>query len=544
MSYTLLPGDTIEVWAWTYAEIFFSDWTVSTLWEQVNSSSVKLSKMSYIWDTNLFTKIALVLSSWTIWNKATNLADKSEFEVYTTDSSAAVRWTVFWVRKQATNTNVTVRFWKVLVKNLNASSTTILEDNILNNNVSFWSTSEIIEVKKWEIEKWKDINSSSLTLLDNKSALDKVSVDIINDFWDISNSIWPEIEYYEKSNSSLSIKLRLNEIFIHKAEYLKLVTSSDDIYKYSNNTWPKILELDWNTYFETTWGATQKLKELIAWKDNIMMYFCREKSDNSELCSKWTYIDLKNINYVDTDLKIIDRNLNCRENQVSFWDDIWCVDNALYSSWYSLVAYAPYDTNWDLNMYDSTWKKLEIFTNKIASWYKKNDTDSSTENDSTTLPSSCINNIITTDVIKSFCELENWEKWIFMDNIWNDDYIKYNIWALDLWDNYALEIKLMENSIATKSYLFDFLEDDLSEIHIDVDNKLKLFNISATKFLNQSLREEWKLFNEIIIVDNNKINWYEINKWRILSVWSLQFTNSMYFWQQDKVIDYVKIYKK
>ncbi|NCO01598.1 MAG: hypothetical protein GW906_07190 [Epsilonproteobacteria bacterium] len=37
----------------------------------------------------------LTLTTGTIWTKATHLNDSSNFEVYTTDSTAAVRGTIF-----------------------------------------------------------------------------------------------------------------------------------------------------------------------------------------------------------------------------------------------------------------------------------------------------------------------------------------------------------------------------------------------------------------------------------------------------------------
>jgi hypothetical protein len=47
--------------------------------------------MDYTQENNLVTDIKLVLESGMIWNKAASLDEESEFEIYTVDSTAAVR---------------------------------------------------------------------------------------------------------------------------------------------------------------------------------------------------------------------------------------------------------------------------------------------------------------------------------------------------------------------------------------------------------------------------------------------------------------------
>jgi len=63
--------------------------------------------MDYQEENNLITKIQLVLRAGAIWTKASRLDESSQFEIYTTDITAAVRGTIFGVRKDGT-TNVTV----------------------------------------------------------------------------------------------------------------------------------------------------------------------------------------------------------------------------------------------------------------------------------------------------------------------------------------------------------------------------------------------------------------------------------------------------
>jgi hypothetical protein len=54
-----------------------------------------LQNLEFPSQTNLITKVQLVLQSGMIWNKAASLDDESEFEIYTIDSTAAVRGTIF-----------------------------------------------------------------------------------------------------------------------------------------------------------------------------------------------------------------------------------------------------------------------------------------------------------------------------------------------------------------------------------------------------------------------------------------------------------------
>ena len=66
-------------------------------------------------DTNLVTKIQLALNIGSLWTQAAKLNSSSEFEVYSTDTTAAVRGTVFSLTKFAGKTNITVESGKVKV---------------------------------------------------------------------------------------------------------------------------------------------------------------------------------------------------------------------------------------------------------------------------------------------------------------------------------------------------------------------------------------------------------------------------------------------
>jgi len=112
-SIELRSWDEIDVSTWWTASIYFSDGSKSILWDDSKNSKLILSNMDLKKKDNLITRVKLVLWGWTIWNKATSLSDDSEFEIYTTDSIAAVRWTVFWVNKSDIDTDIIVKEWKV-----------------------------------------------------------------------------------------------------------------------------------------------------------------------------------------------------------------------------------------------------------------------------------------------------------------------------------------------------------------------------------------------------------------------------------------------
>ena len=121
-------------------EIFFSDGSVSIL---EAGSEITLTKLDFPNGDNLNSFVKLALWAWTIWTKATHLDEQSEFQIYTTDTTAAVRGTIFWVSKDLSwNTEVLVVEWEVeILKNEDNSSITTLEQ---------W---ESTSVKEW-VEKW------------------------------------------------------------------------------------------------------------------------------------------------------------------------------------------------------------------------------------------------------------------------------------------------------------------------------------------------------------------------------------------------------
>ncbi|MDQ7009622.1 MAG: FecR domain-containing protein, partial [Candidatus Gracilibacteria bacterium] len=97
LNHILTQGDIIETSNSSTATIFFSDGSQSVLSE---NSKLVLEEMKFKQEDNLLTRIKLSLESGILWTKATNLnsdSEKSDFEVSTQDTTAAVRGTIFGV---------------------------------------------------------------------------------------------------------------------------------------------------------------------------------------------------------------------------------------------------------------------------------------------------------------------------------------------------------------------------------------------------------------------------------------------------------------
>ena len=163
--------DIIEATTWDL-EIFFSDGSVSVLeqWWKLT-----LTKLSFPKEDNLNTLVKLSLWAWTIWTKATHLNDESEFEVYTTDSTAAVRWTIFWVSKdEVWDTEILVLDWKVAVLKNDEQKTEIvvLEKNekasIVNEVKTADTTNRIWTIDESKFNVQVDIRGEE-TVMNNES---------------------------------------------------------------------------------------------------------------------------------------------------------------------------------------------------------------------------------------------------------------------------------------------------------------------------------------------------------------------------------------
>lgn len=254
----LVSWDTLNVGTWWLAEIAFSDGSISTLWDSNTSSEVTLAYMDYKNDT-FFTKVSLALKIWTLWTQATKLDSKSEFEVSTSDTTASVRGTIFWVSKNTMNsTQVTVTVWKVLVaKILNNQSIeqvvhTLEQNGSLESGpivVSWVTTSwtengnptSYIEVNEWDPQKWIKIQTASGWVVTSSGSISEPMKDTS---W--SNGIPLRVMSIERTiNGRLSgVTFKQNKRFLVTDKIIvndSPFSSGETIWAFSGNTFTKTI---------------------------------------------------------------------------------------------------------------------------------------------------------------------------------------------------------------------------------------------------------------------------------------------------------------
>jgi prepilin-type N-terminal cleavage/methylation domain-containing protein len=93
----LVPGDTVITDPTGTADIFFSDGSVTRVLEDTKLEILDTSSAEEGKDDNIITKIRLKLFQGKIWNKVVRLAEKSEFNIETTQAIAGVRGTEFGI---------------------------------------------------------------------------------------------------------------------------------------------------------------------------------------------------------------------------------------------------------------------------------------------------------------------------------------------------------------------------------------------------------------------------------------------------------------
>ena len=131
--------------------LYFSDWSISELH---TGSTLKFSELKYKNpENNLLTTVKLFLSSWEIFTKATALNENSDFEIYTSDTTAAVRWTIFSVKYKNWKTTVSVLKWKVEVQTKNNTPTNL-------NPITPWAWKIVSSEKQTE-------NNTTITAIDS-----------------------------------------------------------------------------------------------------------------------------------------------------------------------------------------------------------------------------------------------------------------------------------------------------------------------------------------------------------------------------------------
>ena len=217
IDYVLLEeGDNLFVWTWSNIDIYLSDWNQILLGDINSSTELDFSTMEYTNDDNIVSSIKLILNLWTIWTKASKLNKSSEFEVYTQDMVAAVRWTIFWISKDADFTNITILKWKIKIDKIEKLGKEELAEKVIDNSVNKtkiisshpnviqeddWSYLEVID---WENEKWIDLeldDSLNETISSSTWSLQNIDSDLKNE---INDETFELINNFKSNISEIS----------------------------------------------------------------------------------------------------------------------------------------------------------------------------------------------------------------------------------------------------------------------------------------------------------------------------------------------------
>ena len=317
-NYNLKEWDIINVNTGSTAHINFSDWSQIFLWDTDEKTQLAIANINFKEKNNIFTDIKLVLNIWSIFTKAAKLDSKSNFEVYTSDTVAAVRWTVFWVRKSNSDwTNILVERWAVKIEKnkINTDSFSELIKNIQKNNINKeeiilnWiiSTWSIITVNKNESKKWILIKKT-----DNIFNLPTSSTWIINKIPNnIKNRIINNTEWINNWVKIIINKVSVEDFWINIfIKSNKLIENSDtkliidNKYEIKNKDWlweEVILNRDSNIYRINT-NTVESFNNIINNKSNINITFCIKRNDWEEICTENKNINLKK-SYISDELK-------------------------------------------------------------------------------------------------------------------------------------------------------------------------------------------------------------------------------------------------
>ena len=383
-------------------ELYFSDWSVSILSEW---SKLTLSDLSFNNDANLTSKIRLFLQAWAIWTKATRLDEDSWFEVFTTDSVASVRWTIFSVSIINNKTNITLYEWE-------------LDIYTTNNEVPEKIEADWINYKSVEIN-WENITvkSSHIEMNENFSYTNN----IIENTTVNNNDNYLSKIVTENSNKSCYLWweeiLNWSEVNAYKFDYVEVWWDCWDTEERICNDW----KLSWNSQYaykscvekeieqcfpyDEDWYIWWEVTDLGAIKNvtkqnniyiNWVTVWSYTSSREIKCINNWRSYEL--INEIENNIQcndtfiIDDENISCScESWKNYNPESWkCEEPILYSWRWCGECYnnKTYKKGWYLykeyctEIVNASWKNVlceeQVFDFNISakkrswSWYLKN----------------------------------------------------------------------------------------------------------------------------------------------------------------------------
>lgn len=615
---------------WALATINLSDGSELRLWSNLRSSVLDFSTLKYKEDDNLLTEISLKLTMWEIWVKAPQLEKWSDFMVETDNAAASVRWTVFWMSTDGNgNWSIDLIEWKIQIYSKNGSwdftpyfpsvySTTW---SIRLENNEEW-TQAVMEVLPWESWVSLDYQSTTWGTYINSTSTWTVSQTtedtIMQPQIRMKSSYIPKILSMNKWTWTLDIKFSNNGW--NNYRYVLYDDSQADSINQDktildNKPWIVTGSID-NTsdFVYITWinvgNNTHIAFQICDTSSNIIASssattdWVHIMDANANKCSSWNTIwfdPTKPVSIKEDSLQKVEI-----QKQQAEWCPAWqewsTISNQCELPW--LVAYAWYDAPGDIFMSILNDKVLFTNTNNIVTtsefspyfvvknkqevwnslkwsvWYwtllRTPNYSLTTQTFDTSTNGTIPNNtwwFISYNRSFSYFELPrtnslfpNW--WIYIDAKWTSpqDYLKYDLSPLQLWNNFTIEMSVRGAAlkrISWKYKLFNFiLNSNSTDINLNIYNwNLSLYWIDSlwtsryamiSKNLLSTLSDnvfyevsskfvDNKISLEIIwtnIKSEASINW-TLNKWGQILIWSDYALAN----QWNDIINYVKIYK-
>lgn len=500
LAFVLKEWDIINVPQNGYANIYFADGSSSTLGSTSSPSELKIAKMTFKEENNLITKIQLALSIGSLWTQAAKLDDNSEFEVYTTDTTAAVRGTIFSLSKLAASTNITVESGKVKVAKLaGITSFDALNEKISSDSLESydapiisawvtemaeenWESVTYIDASTWR--KWLDIQSSNIPP-SSRSVILPIKKDV-------SNNVKVKILSINSSTlSTRTIKLFLPERVLG-AERMVVQTSSWTLYQSEVKpylSW-SILTVNNSILFQSiTWPSltlASNQKRLSDLWTKIKMKLCLWGK-----CTRFLdilFVNWKEITNVDTQTDAESRTIDACK--FSFINPIngKCAINPFANELYELV--------W-LTDYTNEKSQGSLFT-------KDSTIEASSYSTSTELDKS--------DGVIQGIKLK-------------DGKLNYNnLSKLDLWDNYIFQMRVKWKGIidANNSYIILF-KDELKYIKFfptwNPMNNISIYSSSNNLTSSAPITEivdadSW--YDMVLFVNNTSTPWIYTPKYKLV----------------------------
>jgi len=523
--------DTITNNSSTDLEIYFSDWSVSII---TPGTTIRLTKLDFPKENNLVSNVLLFLETWTIWTQATRLWEESTFDIFTVDTTASVRWTVFKVSKNSwdTNTDVLVIKWIVDVKR---------NININQNNI--YSKKDIYK-DIYNIINNSEISSIELNTNDSENIGKKLNITNSDTTIGSINTIDIELSEVEKPNFpklNLTDKLEENQISFNEI--------------INEKTWNKSCYLEW---------VEVKNWEVKRWyKERFVESFSTCSTPQDRVCENWVFTDLfTNYKYISC---VVREPWQCTpysedwfywHSAINQWDTINIIKSEYIYLWWNRI--------WTKNInrtlkcidginYEQVWiDHLESVT--CNSPFTQIWETCSCPADHDLYWWTCYENPFGPDyvLVKVVNEINSSTRSWTNNNTWyNSDYYwlkQSNVWVY-LWSNFWLvfDTNWVSQDPTQINYLYNF--DWNKNIVYSKGQKIKLSTdwdiiSNIIKYSNDlidipktiKLRFDWTTWEDLsgIINDNRFVSWSPINldsqKLKLINVSNIRIYNKDTSW--------------